>query len=75
MARGAVILHLHLTPHTPQSTPATWYVPVDCSLDGGRQLTCQVIVGAGPSLTGAAQQQSGAADYLIVATVTSGANQ
>jgi hypothetical protein len=72
--QGKVILHLFLTPHSPQSTPATWYVPVDCSVDSGRQLTCQVIVGTSSSFPGTPQQQSGAADYLIVATVSSGAN-
>ena len=75
VARGAVILHLHLTPHTPQSTtPGTWYVPVECSVDEERQLTCQVMVGTGSSLTGSLQPKSGAADYLIVATVASGGN-
>lgn len=73
--RGAVILHLFLTPHTPQSTPATWYVPVDCSVDTSRRLSCQVLVGNSSSISGSAQQQPGAADYLIVATVASGASQ
>jgi len=72
---GNVTVHLFLTPHTPQSTPATWYVPVDCSVDTSRRLSCQVIVGASSSLTGTAQQQPGAADYLVVATVASGASQ
>jgi hypothetical protein len=70
--RGAVILHLFLTPHTPQSGPGTWYVPVECSVDANRQLTCQVMIGT--SLTASLQPKSGAADYLMVATVTSGAN-
>ena len=71
--QGKVLVHLYLTPHTPQSTPATWYVPVDCSVDPGRQLTCQVIVGTSSSFPGTPQQQSGVADYLIMA-VPSGAN-
>jgi hypothetical protein len=70
--RGAVILHLHLTPHTPQGISGTWYVPVECSVDASRQLTCQVLIGTGSSLSGS--QKPGAADYLMVATVTSGAN-
>lgn len=70
--RGAVILHLHLTPHTPQSvTAGTWYVPVVCSVDPSRQLTCQVMIGTGTSLSGTVTP--GTADYLIVATVASGA--
>ncbi len=71
---GKVILHLFLTPHTPQSVSGTWYVPVECGVDASRRLTCQVIVGSGSNLTGTVQQQSGAADYLMVATVASGAN-
>jgi hypothetical protein len=70
--RGAVILHLFLTPHTPQSDPGTWYVPVECGVDANRRLTCQVMIGT--SLTGSLKPKSGAADYLMVATVTSGAN-
>lgn len=70
--RGAVILHLFLTPHTPQSGPGTWYVPVECGVDAKRQLSCQVMVGTGTSLSGSLKP--GAADYLMVATVTSGAN-
>ena len=70
--RGAVILHLHLTPHTPQSASGTWYVPVECSVDASRQLTCQVMIGTGSNLSGS--QKPGAADYLMVATVASGAN-
>lgn len=69
---GKVILHLFLTPHTPQAGPGTWYVPVDCSLDASRRLTCQVIVGNSSSFPASSQQQSGAADYLMVATVPSG---
>jgi hypothetical protein len=72
--RGAVILHLFLTPHTPQSVSGTWYVPVACSVDASRQLTCQVMIGTGANLSGTLQPKSGAADYLMVATVTSGAN-
>ncbi len=70
--RGAVILHLFLTPHTPQSVPGTWYVPVECGVDASRQLTCQVMIGTGSALGGSLKP--GAADYLMVATVTSGAN-
>jgi hypothetical protein len=73
VSNGGVILHLHLTPHTPQSVSGTWYVPVECSVDASRRLTCQVIVGNTLSFTGTVQQ-SGAADYLMVATVVSGAN-
>jgi hypothetical protein len=69
--RGAVILHLHLTPHTPQSVTGTWYVPLECSVDANRQLTCQVMIGTGSSLSGTVKP--GIADYLIVATVASGA--
>jgi hypothetical protein len=69
--RGAVILHLHLTPHTPQSVSGTWYVPLECSVDASRQLTCQVMIGTGSSLSGTVKP--GTADYLIVATVASGA--
>ena len=72
--QGTVIVHLYLTPHTPQSTPATWYVPIDCSVDSGRQLTCQVIVGASSTFPGSPLPQSGVADYLIVVTVPSGAS-
>ena len=55
MTSGTVILHLHLTPHTPQSAIAgTWYVPVECSVDANRQLTCQVMVGTGTDFTSAA---------------------
>jgi len=72
--QGKVIVHLFLAPHTPQTSPATWYVPVDCSVDSGRQLTCQVIVGTSSSFPGVPQPQPGVADYLIVATVPSGAN-
>ncbi len=68
---GAVILHLHLTPRTPPSSTGTWYLPLGCSVDSGRRLTCQVMPGAGTSITG--PPQPGAADYLIVATVASGA--
>jgi hypothetical protein len=68
-----VIVHLFLTPHTPQSAGAgTWYVPVECGADASRRVTCQVMLGTGPALTG--NLQSGAADYLMVATVASGAN-
>jgi hypothetical protein len=70
--RGVVILHMHLTPHTPQSVSGTWYVPVECSVDASRQLTCQVMIGTGSSLSGTVKP--GTADYLIVATVASGAN-
>lgn len=74
VTQGAVILHLFLTPHTPQSTTGTWYVPVDCSVDTSRRLSCQVMVGTGATLSGVTlQQQPGAADYLVVATVASGA--
>ncbi len=70
--RGAVILHLHLTPHTPQSsTPGTWYVPLECSVDASRQLTCQVMIGSGSTFS--VTVKPGTADYLIVATVASGA--
>ena len=68
---GAVILHLHLTPRTPPSTSGNWYLPLGCSVDAHRQLTCQVLPGAGTAITG--PPQPGAADYLIVATVASGA--
>jgi hypothetical protein len=71
VASGAVTLYLHLTPHTPQSTAQnSWYVPVKCDVDSNRQLTCLVLHGSGTafSTTG---PQSGAADYLIVATVGS----
>ena len=71
-----VTVHLFLTLHTPQAAPGSWYVPVDCGVDADRQLTCQVMVGTGTSLSGVTlQQQSGAADYLIVATVATGATQ
>ena len=72
--QGTVVLHLYLTPHTPQSTAGTWYVPVECSVDASRRLTCQVMVGTGSALTGNLQQKPGTADYLIVAAVASGAN-
>ena len=72
--RGAVILHLHLTPHTPQSVSGTWYVPVECSLDANRKLTCQVMIGSGVTIPPNLVQKPGAADYLLVATVASGAN-
>jgi hypothetical protein len=71
---GNVTVHLLLTLHTPQAADGTWYVPLDCSVDANHQLTCQVLVGTGPSLTGTLQQQSGAADYLVVATVAGGGN-
>jgi hypothetical protein len=67
---GNVTVHLFLTLHTPQAAAGTWYVPVDCSVDASRRLTCQVLVGTGTSFT--VQPQSGAADYLVVATVASG---
>jgi hypothetical protein len=71
--RGAVILHLHLTPHTPQSTLAgTWYVPVTCGVDDHRRLSCQVIIGSGSTF--GANLQPGIADYFMVATAASGAN-
>jgi hypothetical protein len=71
VASGAVTLHLHLTPHTPQSTTqGSWYIPVECDVDSNRQLTCQVMVGSG-TLFANAVQRPGAADYLIVATVES----
>jgi hypothetical protein len=68
---GAVILHLHLTPRTPLFAAGVWYVPVSCSVDARRQLTCQVmrVTGATPS----GNPQPGVADYLMVATVASGA--
>jgi len=68
---GAVILHLHLTPRTPLFAAGIWYVPVSCSVDARRQLTCQVmrVTGATPS----GNPQPGVADYLMVATVASGA--
>ena len=69
---GNVAVHLFLTLHTPQAAAGSWYVPVDCSVDGNRQLTCQVLVGTGTSFPGPLQPQSGAADYLVVATVASG---
>jgi hypothetical protein len=71
--QGQVIVHLFLTPHTPQSAGAgTWYVPVECGVDASRRVTCQVMLGTGSALSG--NLQSGAADYLMVATVASGAN-
>ena len=76
VTRGAVILHLFLTPHTPQAASGTWYVPVECGVDTSRRLSCQVMVGTGTVLSGVTlQQQAGAADYLVVATVATGANQ
>lgn len=67
---GNVTVHLFLTLHTPQAAAGSWYVPVDCSVDANRQLSCQVMIGTGTVLSGVTlQQQSGAADYLIVATV------
>jgi hypothetical protein len=70
--RGAVILHLHLTPHTPQSSAAgSWYVPVDCSVDAHRRLSCQVMLGAGSNVSG--NVRPGIADYLIVAAANGGA--
>jgi hypothetical protein len=73
---GNVIVHLFLTLHTPQAAAGAWYVPVDCSVDANRQLSCQVMVGTGTSLSGVTlQQQPGAADYLIVAAVAAGATQ
>ena len=69
---GAVILHLHLTPRTPPSTPGDWYVPLGCSVDTSRRLTCQVMRGSGLTpLSG--NLEAGTADYLMVATVASGA--
>jgi len=69
--RGAVILHLHLTPHTPQSaTLGTWYVPVSCAVDDHRRLSCQVMIGSGSTLGG--NLQPGIADYLVAATVGGG---
>ena len=68
---GAVILHLHLTPRTPPSTPGHWYVPLGCSVNASRKLTCQVMRGGGTAVSGT--PQPGVADYLIVATVASGA--
>lgn len=70
--RGAVILHLLLTPHTPQSaTTGTWYVPVSCGVDDHRRLSCQVIIGSGSTF--GAHIQPGIADYLVLATVGGGA--
>jgi hypothetical protein len=68
-----VILYLHLTPHTPQSTtPGSWYAPIECNVDASRRLHCLVHV----TPAGAISPQPGAADYLVVATVASatGAN-
>ena len=71
--RGAVILHLHLTLHTPQSgATGSWYVPIACDVDANRQLTCQVMTGTSSTFSGTVQP--GTADYLIVAAVASGAN-
>ena len=78
VASGAVSLHLQLTPHTPpqSATPGTWWVPVQCEVDDHRKLHCQVLVSSGADIAHA-QQQRGAADYLMVATVepATGANQ
>jgi hypothetical protein len=71
---GNVTIHLLLTLHTPQAAAGTWYVPLDCSMDASHKLACQVLVGTSPTLAGTLQQQSGAADYLVVATVTGGGN-
>jgi hypothetical protein len=73
VARGGVIVYLHLTPHTPQSTtPGSWYAPIECNVDASRRLHCLVHV----TPAGAISPQPGAADYLVVATVASatGAN-
>lgn len=67
---GNVTVYLFLTLHTPQAAAGSWYVPLDCNVDANRQLTCQVLVGTGTTFT--VQPQSGAADYLVVATVASG---
>ena len=74
VARSAVILHLHLTPHTPQTTnPGSGYVPIECRVDADRRLHCLVQV----TVFESSVQQPGAADYLMVATVgsTAGANR
>jgi hypothetical protein len=71
VAKGGVILHMHLTPHTPQATTlGSSYTPVTCSVDTDRRLHCQV------QLVGAASPQPGAADYLLVAAAmpSTGAN-
>jgi hypothetical protein len=73
VARGAVILHLHLTPHTPQSTATgSSYVPIECNVDADRRVHCRVQV----TPPGPISPQPGAADYLMVATVgpATGAN-
>ncbi len=69
--RGAVILHLHLTLHTPQSaTLGSWYGPVSCAVDDHRRLSCQVMIFSASNPGG--NLQPGAADYLVVAAVAGG---
>jgi hypothetical protein len=70
VTKGGVILHVHLTPHTPQSTTGSSYAPVTCNVDTARRLHCLV------QITGAPSPQPGTADYLLVATAVSstGAN-
>jgi hypothetical protein len=63
VAHGGVILHLHLTPHTPEvAAPVSYYVPITCNVDSARRLHCRVLTFP------AASPQPGAADYLLVAT-------
>jgi hypothetical protein len=69
--RGAVILHLQLTLHTPQSAPSgSWYGPVSCAVDDHRRLSCQVMIFSALNTNG--NLQPGVADYLVVATVADG---
>ena len=74
VARGAVILHLHLTPHTPQSTAqgaGTCRSNAMWTPTAGSNAWCRSRLPMDRS-----SKQPGAADYLMVATVgpASGAN-
>jgi hypothetical protein len=74
VTRGAVILHLHLAPHTPPAVPTgAWWIPLECRVDQDQRLECLVRTFTAP---GTSTDVSGAADYLLIATVgsTAGAN-
>ncbi|GAA3818829.1 hypothetical protein ACFS5L_24625 [Streptomyces phyllanthi] len=71
VADGRVVVHVHLTPRTPPALgESLLYIPVEATVDDDLRVRCRARLYDLTDRTGGVVERPGAADFLVVATVT-----
>ncbi|PPK67142.1 hypothetical protein V5P93_003479 [Actinokineospora auranticolor] len=68
VADGRVALHVYLTPRVPPSPTGLWS-PIEATVDGERRVRCRIRSYDPIAAPGEVVDESGAVDYLVLATV------